>query len=100
MKVLEKHRNEVLRVCREAPVKKLGLFGSALREDFGEESDVDVLVVFDDAEEVDHFLEYFRLKENLEKVFGREVDLIVDKPFRNPVFQKAVDRNRVTLYER
>ena len=100
MIALERHRDELNRVCRQAPVKRLGVFGSALREDYDDESDIDILVLFDDAEQIDYFTEYFRLKEDLEKIFDREVDLVVDRPFRNPVFQKAVDRDRMTVYER
>ena len=97
---LSKLRPEIERLCRLMPVKRLGLFGSALTQDFRPGSDVDVLVVFDADEKVDLFKTYFELKEELEKIFGREVDLIVDKPFRNPIFRKSVERTRTVIYER
>jgi len=97
---LSKLRPEIERLCRAMPVKRLGLFGSALTQDFKPGSDVDVLVVFDADERVDLFKTYFELKEELEKIFGREVDLIVDKPFRNPIFGKSVERTRTVIYER
>jgi uncharacterized protein len=87
-------------VCRELPVKRLGVFGSALSGNFGPSSDVDVLVVFDSERVNDLFAEYFELKERLEKVFGREVDLVVDRPFRNPFFKDSVERTKVVVYER
>lgn len=67
---------------------------------FSPGSDVDMLVVFDSDEDIDLFDKYFELKEQLEKIFGRDVDLVVDKPFRNPVFREAVEKTRTIVYER
>lgn len=91
---------EIQRVCRTLPVKRLGLFGSVLTEDFRPDSDADVLVVFDKDEHTDFFEKYFELKEQLAKIFNRNIDLIVDKPFKNPVFRKAVKNTRKIVYER
>jgi hypothetical protein len=91
---------QIDRICRDLPVKRLGVFGSVLRKDFGPSSDIDVLVVFDTDSGANLFDKYFELKERLEQVFGREVDLVVDRPFRNPVFKDSVDRTRTVVYER
>jgi len=91
---------EIENVCRALPVKRLGLFGSVLTRKLTPESDVDVLVVFDSDERIDHFDKYFELKEKLEKIFNREIDLVVDKPFKNPVFRESVDKTRTIIYER
>ena len=91
---------QIERVCAKLPVKRLGLFGSALTGDFSSTSDVDVLVVFDLSEDIDLFDKYFELKEELEKVFGRQVDLVVDKQFKNPVFRESVEKTRTIVYER
>ena len=97
---LAKLKPEIERICRRMPVKRLGLFGSVLSQKFGPSSDVDVLVVFDSDEKFDRFDKYFELKEQLEKIFKREVDLIVDKPFKNPVFREVVEKTRTVIYER
>ena len=65
---IEKIKPEIERVCEGLAVKRLGLFGSALREDFSGSSDVDVLVIFDSDGSNDLFDEYFSLKEQLEKI--------------------------------
>ena len=91
---------EIERLCRTLPVKRLGLFGSVLTEDFKPDSDVDVLVVFEKDEKIDFFEKYFELKEKLSKIFNRNIDLVVDKPFRNPVFREAVEKTRKIIYER
>jgi predicted nucleotidyltransferase len=97
---IERIKPEIERICQGLPVRRLGLFGSALRKDFSEASDIDVLVVFDSGEGVDLFDKYFELKEQLEEVFQREVDLVVDKEFKNPVLRESIDRTRIVVYER
>ncbi len=97
---LRKIKPEVERVCRLMPVKRLGLFGSALTRSFAPDSDIDVLVVFDADESIDLFNKYFELKERLESIFEREVDLVIDKPFKNSVFREAVEKTRTVIYER
>lgn len=97
---IEKIKPEIERVCRRLPVKRLGLFGSALSQNFSQTSDVDVLVNFNSGENIDLFDKYFELKEQLEQIFKREVDLVVDRKFKNPVFRKSVNRTRTIIYER
>ena len=97
---IERIKPEIERVCRSLPVKRLGLFGSALSQNFSAGSDVDVLVIFDSGENIDLFDKYFELKEQLEGIFKREVDLVVDKKFKNPVLRESIDRTRIIIYER
>lgn len=97
---IEKIKPEIERVCRRMPVKRLGLFGSALSHNFPQGSDVDVLVIFDTGENIDLFDKYFELKERLEEIFKRGVDLVVDKKFKNPVLRESIDRTRIVIYER
>ena len=97
---IEKVKPEIERVCSRLPVKRLGLFGSVLSQNFSETSDVDVLVIFDSGEDIDYFDNYFELKEQLEDVFKRDVDLVVDGNFRNPVFKDIVNKTRTVIYER
>jgi predicted nucleotidyltransferase len=58
------------------------------------------LVIFDSGENVDLFDNYFELKEQLEVVFKRQVDLVVDKKFKNPILRESIDRTRIVIYER
>ena len=97
---IKKIKPEIERLCRTLPVKRLGLFGSALTQNFSKGSDVDVLVIFDSGENIDLFDKYFELKEKLEEIFKRNVDLVVDKKFRNPVLRKSIDKTRTIIYER
>ena len=61
--------------CERWQVTELALFGSVLREDFGPDSDIDVLISF--RESARHTLfDMVRMEEELKTLFGREVDLV------------------------
>lgn len=64
----------IAELCRKWKITELALFGSVLREDFGPESDVDVLVTFEDGAPWDLF-DIVDMQEELEVLFGRKVDL-------------------------
>lgn len=61
--------------CRRWKVTEFALFGSVLRDDFGPDSDVDVLVSF--APDAEHTLfDLVRMEDALREIFGRKVDLV------------------------
>lgn len=76
------------------------MFGSVLNKNFSPDSDIDVLVVFDESRDMDLFNAYFDLKEKLEEIFKRTVDLVIDRKFRNPYFRESVENTREIIYER
>lgn len=69
--------------CRKWRVRELSLFGSALRNDFGSDSDLDFLVSFEPDSHWD-LLNLVEMKSELEEHFGRPVDLIEKDAIRNP----------------
>ncbi|MHC4520196.1 MAG: nucleotidyltransferase family protein [Planctomycetota bacterium] len=94
---IERYRTEVAGLCRQLKVRRLDLFGSAAREDCTDESDVDVLVQFD-SDGGGLFDRYFDLKEGLEAVFGRPVDVVIEKSLKNPYFKASIESSRRNLY--
>ena len=84
-------------LCRRLRVTKLDVFGSATTDDFGPDSDVDVVVRFERCAR-DLFTRYFDLKEGLEELFGRPVDVIVEDALKNPYFKTAVNHTRKEVY--
>ena len=72
---VEASREEVAAFCERWQVTQLAIFGSALREDFGPESDIDLLVSFEDGARHTLF-DMVRMEEELESIFGRQVDLV------------------------
>jgi predicted nucleotidyltransferase len=82
---------EIAEFCRRHHVRKLALFGSVLRGDFGPESDVDVLVEFEPGARVG--LRFFEMEEELSRLLGRKVDLntpgFLSRQFRDAVLREA-----------
>jgi len=79
--------------CHRNHIRKISLFGSVLREDFAESSDVDVLVEFDPMAEIGLF-DMVRMERELEVFFpGHKVDLRtpedLSRYFRNQVLNTA-----------
>ena len=68
-------KNEIDSFCRRNHIRSLGLFGSALGEDFGPGSDVDVLIDFEQAYRPGR-MELVEMQEELTRIFGQKVDLV------------------------
>ena len=93
------HIDKLSSLCETYGVRRLEVFSSAAREDFDSaRSDVDFLVDFVEEHAMGPFDRYFGLKESLEQLCDRSVDLVEEKAIRNPYFQQAIKRDRVLVY--
>ena len=98
---IDLHHQEVAELCRRLGARRLDLFGSAARDDFNPAtSDLDFLVEFDDIPPARFADAYFSLKEGLERLYGRSVDLITDSSLANPFFRRRVAGESRNLYAR
>jgi len=91
-------QKELNSFCERNNISKLSLFGSVLGKDFGEESDIDVLVEF----EVDHIPGYLglaRIEEEFSLLLGRKVDLNTSKSLSH-YFRSEVMEQAKNLYEK
>jgi predicted nucleotidyltransferase len=96
---LDLYVDELAKVCDAYGVKRLEVFGSAFRSDFDpSESDIDFLVEFSDEHQLSPFERYFGLKEALERLFQRPVDLVEERAIRNPYFREAIEQDRTLVY--
>lgn len=94
---INQYEKIISRLCKDYGIARFEIFGSALGEDFGTESDVDCLIDF--AEDGGNYFErYFDFKDELEKLFGRKVDLVVEKAIRNPYFKQNVNETKQVIY--
>lgn len=97
--LIHARRAELENLCRQYRVARLSLFGSALRPDFDpEHSDLDFTVVFEPMTPSEHSHAYFDLTEDLERLFGRRVDLIEIDAVRNPYRRRDIEETQETLY--
>ncbi len=85
-------REEIALFCRRHHITRLSLFGSVLRSDFREDSDVDVLVEFEPHTRVG-FLALSAMQRELSQIVGRAVDLRtpedLSRYFRDEVLRDA-----------
>jgi len=92
-------REDVKALCRQFHVRRLEVFGSAARGDFDpRRSDLDFLVEFSGMRSGAYADAFFGLKEALEALFGRPVELVVASAIRNPYFRESVERTKALLY--
>lgn len=88
------------KLCLKHRVERLDLFGSAARDDFDPgASDFDFLVEFEPMSPSEHADSFFGLLEDLERLFGRHIDLVESEPIENPFLRESILRSRRVLYE-
>jgi hypothetical protein len=92
-------RDSIEALCRQFHVRRLELFGSAAAGAFNpRSSDLDFLVEFDELRPRDYADSYFGLLEELQRLFRRDVDLVVARSVKNPYFIESIQRSRTLLY--
>ena len=97
--LITQHTDDIAEICRRHHVKRLDLFGSAAVGDFNPQtSDIDFLVDFGDAPPKPWYGNHIDLKEDLERLFKRSVDVIDDAAIKNPYVRKSVDETREQIY--
>jgi predicted nucleotidyltransferase len=94
---LQFDQNEVNRIAQLYRIKELALFGSAVRDDFNKDSDVDLLVVFEDDADLSYF-DIMEIKQEFEKLFHRQVDIVEKAAIKNPYRRNTILNNARTIY--
>ena len=96
--LIDNNIESLKRLCNMYNVDKMYLFGSALTSNFTEKSDIDFLVKFKPIELSQYFENYIDFKQNLQSLFGREVDLLEEQTLRNPILIKSINRSKELIY--
>lgn len=96
---IQSHRSELEQLCQRFNVRRLELFGSAATgQHLPRDSDLDFLVEFVPLPSGTYADTYFGLRESLEQLFERPVDLVVASAIKNPYFRQSVEQTKVLLY--
>jgi len=96
----EVDRKRIGEFCRKWKIVEFAVFGSALRTDFGPDSDVDVLVTFE-PDSPRSLFDLVQMEEELKEIFGRKVDLISRRGIeasQNYIRRKAILSSAKVLY--
>lgn len=97
--LLDDKRAQIEELCRQFRVRRLDVFGSAIRDDFDpDRSDVDFLVEFESDPDLNTFLAYMDLREALSHLLGRPVDLVMAGAVRNRYIKAAIEATRESVY--
>ena len=98
MDIIERHKDQLEKLCQQYNVDKMYLFGSARTSRFTINSDIDFLVKFKPIDLAIYFDNYLDFKENLQELFGRDVDLLEEQALRNPILINTINKSKELVY--
>ena len=90
-------KEKISEFCQRWEIIEFSLFGSILRDDFNEQSDIDILVTFAEDAEIGLF-EIAQIKIELEELYDRPVDVIEKASLRNPYRRKEILNTAEVFY--
>ena len=89
----------IQRILQKHNVKRAFVFGSVCTDNFNENSDVDMIVVFK-KRYFDNYVEnYFSLESELSKLLHRKIDLVAEETIQNPYFIQSINKTKTPIYE-
>ena len=98
MSYLTPFKKQIIELCDEYHVEHLYLFGSAIKNNMTKDSDVDLLVKFKEINLAKYFQNYMDLKNSLQNLFKKNVDLVEEQTLSNPYLIKSIDQNKELIY--
>lgn len=103
MKLIELNLQRIIAICRKHKVRSLAVFGSILTDRFNDNSDIDLLVDFEDYDRdnpqgFDYVTNFFNLQDSLECLLKRKVDLVVGSSLKNKYFIQNVNLTKYPIY--
>ena len=98
MEISKKNIDRIKQLCKQYKVKTFSAFGSVTRDDLKDDSDLDFVVDFHEKDPFEYTNLYFQLKDNLEKLLQRKIDLIEERGIKNQFFKKELDSTKIPIY--
>ncbi|MEM8900701.1 MAG: nucleotidyltransferase domain-containing protein [Bacteroidota bacterium] len=100
--IIEKHIEDLTRLCEIHHLKRLWVFGSVLGQNFGEDSDIDLLYEWDRGSilDEDYLNNHSQFIESVESLFGRKIDFVHFPSLKNPYFIEEIKETSVLLYDK
>lgn len=97
-KEISKYIVDIIKLCERYNVKTLYSFGSIQTDRFNSESDVDLIVSFNDIPITEYADNYFDFKFSLQDIFNCSVDLLEEQAVKNPYFLQHINSNKQLIY--
>ena len=91
---------DFLTLCKSHDVKNIYAFGSAITENFNDESsDIDLLIEIDTLDPIERGENLIDIWDKLEDFFQRKVDLLTLSSIKNPILKKNIEDTKILLYD-
>ncbi len=97
-KIISDKIQELSKLCNVYSVKKMYAFGSVCTDKFNDNSDIDLLISFDNLSIEQYTDNYFDLHYKLQDLFNRKIDLLTDKSLSNPYFIEGMEKTKQLIY--
>ena len=98
MSIIDRNIEKIKALCSKHKVSRLFVFGSVLTEHYNQASDIDFVVDFSDVDIYNYADNYFDLKNSLENLLNRQIDLLEEKAINNPYLRKSIDSSKQLIY--
>lgn len=97
---IKKYKEQLAQIFKSHKVQRAYVFGSAINDNFNDESDLDFLIKFED--DIQDPLEkgrlWWNLHDSLRNLFSREIDLVTENSLNNPYFIEELDKTKLLIY--
>ena len=90
--------DDIVRLCVKYKVNELSIFGSSIREDFSRDSDIDMLVSFNEGHKATLF-DVMDLENEFSLLFDRKADIVEKKSLKNPMRKNKILTTREIIYK-
>jgi hypothetical protein len=99
LSIIEENKDKLNDLCKTHNVKELFIFGSALTDQFNEDSDIDFAVILNEnLSPIEYGDTFLNLLNELKEIFNRNIDLVSYRVIKNPIFKEELDRTKISLY--
>lgn len=89
---------DLMKLCKTYRVKTMYVFGSVCTDRFNDDSDIDILISFENLSVEEYTENYFELHYKLQELFGRKIDLLTERSLSNPYFIKGLEQTKQLVY--
>jgi predicted nucleotidyltransferase len=89
--------NDIEKICKKYHINELSIFGSSIRNDFNADSDIDILVSFNNNSNINLF-DIMNLEKEFSQLLKREIDIVEKEALKNPIRRERILLTREIIY--
>ena len=98
MKIIDDLRQELPNVCEKYDIAFVDLFGSLARDEEQADSDIDLIIDFNEPRNFETSKRFFGFLHSIEDRYGRNVDILTPTSLKNPYLIEEINKDRIRLY--